>query len=84
MWGGWTTPLVAGLVLASLVGMALAFAGGAVIVAVPLAIVAVVGVGLLDAARRRSQTQHVQQHREQAKAESAEFSERDQQTLPSE
>ena len=84
MWGGWTVPLVAGLVVASIFGMVFAFASGGVVFGIPLAIVAVLGVGVLDAARRRSQTQQVQQHRKQAQADKAEFSERDQQTLPSE
>ena len=68
----------------ALVAMAFAFAGGAVIVAIPLAIFVVLCIGLLDVMRRRSQAQKVSEHREEAQAQKADFTERDQQSLVSE
>jgi hypothetical protein len=54
------------------------------IIAIPVVLVAVALVGLLDLNRRRKQAQRIHDHREQAKAESVEFTERDQRTLVSE
>ena len=75
--------IVVGFLLA-LVAMSFAFAGGAVIVTLPLAAVGILVVGLLDFRRRREQSQDVQHLREQASAESVEFTERDKETLSSE
>ena len=81
MWG--TTTVVAAFALA-LVAMSFAFMGGAVIVAVPLALVAVGIAGFLDLRRRRNQAASIHDHREQARNESVDFTERDKQTLISE
>jgi len=81
MWG--TTTVVAAFALA-LVAMSFAFMGGAVIVAVPLAIVGIGVAGLIDLSRRRKQAASMHDHREQARNESVDFTDRDKQTLVSE
>jgi hypothetical protein len=81
MWG--TTTVVAAFALA-LVAMSFAFMGGAVIVAVPLAFLAVGVAGFMDLRRRREQAASIHDHREQARTESVDFTERDKQTLVSE
>jgi hypothetical protein len=68
----------------ALIAMSFAFGGGAVIVVIPLVIVALAVGGFLDLHRRRKQARSMYEHREQAKAESVEFTERDQRTLVSE
>jgi hypothetical protein len=65
----------------ALVVMSGAFMGGAVIVAVPLAILIVLGAGLLDLRRRRNQAQGMEQFRQQADSEKIDFTARDRQTL---
>ena len=70
--------------LLGLVAMSFAFGGGAVIVALPVALIGIVGVGLLDIRRRRKQAADVHEFREQAQAEKVDFTERDKQTLTSE
>ena len=65
----------------ALVVMSGAFMGGAVIVAVPLAILFVLGAGLLDLRRRRNQAQGMEQFRQQADSEKVDFTARDRQTL---
>jgi len=67
-----------------LLAMAFAFSGGAVIVALPVAAVAIVAVGLIDLRRRRKQVEDVREFRDQAKAEKVDFTERDKETLASE
>jgi Flp pilus assembly protein TadB len=69
--------------LLGLVAMSFAFGGGAVVVALPVAIVGVAAVGFLDFNRRRKQTQQLGEFRDQAKAEQVEFTERDRETLAS-
>jgi hypothetical protein len=64
--------------------MSFAFAGGAVIVAVPVAILAVGIAALVDFNRRRTQATSIHDHRERAQSDKVEFTERDQQTLTSE
>jgi hypothetical protein len=64
--------------------MSFAFAGGAVIVAVPVALVAVGVAGLLDLRKRRKQAVSMDEHRDRARTEKVEFTERDEQTLVSE
>ena len=76
--------LIAVALLLALVAMSFAFAGGAVIVAVPLALILAAGVAFFDMSRRRKQVKDVQQFREQAKAEKVDFTERDKETLTSE
>jgi hypothetical protein len=65
----------------ALVVMSGAFMGGAVIVAVPVAIALVVIVGLLDLRRRRNQAQGMHTYRQDAASEKVEFTARDRQTL---
>jgi uncharacterized membrane protein len=65
----------------ALVVMSGAFMGGAVIVAVPVAIALVVIVGLLDLRRRRNQAQGMHTYRQEAASEKVEFTARDRQTL---
>jgi hypothetical protein len=68
----------------ALVVMSLAFMGGAVVVALPVAIVAVGIVAFIDLNRRRKQATSIHDHREQARTDKIEFTERDRQTLTSE
>ena len=65
----------------ALVVMSGAFMGGAVIVAVQVAITLVVIVGLLDLRRRRNQAQGRHTYRQEAASEKVEFTARDRQTL---
>jgi uncharacterized membrane protein YcjF (UPF0283 family) len=85
MWGSsWSFTLVVAGFAAALVAMSFAFAGGAVIVAIPVALVAIAISGLVDLRRRQKQTGDVRQLREEAKAEKVDFTERDKETLTSE
>jgi uncharacterized membrane protein len=65
----------------ALVVMSGAFMGGAVIVAVPLAVVIVIILGLLDLKRRRNQAEGMHRFRERAESDKIEFTSRDRQTL---
>ena len=78
MWG--LTTVVAAFVLA-LVVMSLTFMGGAVVVAVPLAIVAVGIAAFVDFNRRRKTAQSIHTHRQD---DDVDFTERDRRTLVSE
>ena len=78
MWG--LTTVVGAFALA-LVVMSLTFMGGAVVVAVPLAIVAVGIAGFVDFNRRRKSAQSIHRHRQD---DDVEFTERDRRTLVSE
>jgi hypothetical protein len=80
MWG--MTTIVAAFALA-LVVMSFTFMGGAVIVAVPVAIVAVGIAALIDFNRRRKTVKSIHAHRAESEHE-VEFSERDRRTLVSE
>jgi hypothetical protein len=81
MWGATT---VVGAFALALVAMSFAFAGGAVIVAIPVALLAIGIAGLLDFNRRRNQATSIHDHRERAESDKVDFTERDQQTLVSE
>jgi cobalamin biosynthesis protein CobD/CbiB len=72
---------VVGAFALALVVMSLTFMGGAVVVAVPLAIVAVGIAALLDFNRRRKTAQSIHTQRQD---DDVEFTERDRQTLVSE
>jgi UDP-N-acetylmuramyl pentapeptide phosphotransferase/UDP-N-acetylglucosamine-1-phosphate transferase len=74
--------IVAAFLLA-LVAMSFAFGGGAVVVALPVAVIGIVVIGFLDFNRRRKQTQQLGELRDQAKADQVEFTERDKETLAS-
>ena len=78
MWGMTT---VVGAFALALVVMSLTFMGGAVVVAVPLAIVAVGIAAVLDFNRRRKTAQSIHTQRQD---DDVEFTERDRQTLVSE
>ena len=68
----------------ALVAMSLAFMGGAVIVALPVAILSVGIAAFADLNRRRKQAATIHEHREQARTDKIDFTERDRQTLVSE
>jgi ABC-type phosphate transport system permease subunit len=80
MWG--LTTVVGAFALALIV-MSFAFMGGAVIVAVPLALLAVGIAAFVDFNRRRKTAQSIHAHRPDSDRE-AEFTDRDQRTLVSE
>jgi hypothetical protein len=65
----------------ALVVMAGAFMGGAVVVAVPLAIIAIAVVAFMDLRRRRNAAHQIQT---QQPGDDVEFTERDRRTLVSE
>jgi hypothetical protein len=68
----------------ALVAMSLAFMGGAVVVALPVALLAVGIAAFVDFNRRRKQAASIHDHREQARTDKVDFTERDRQTLVSE
>jgi hypothetical protein len=78
MWG--LTTVVSAFALA-LIAMSFAFAGGAVIVAVPVTLVAIGFAGLADLRRSGKQARSIHQHRQQARNQKVDFTERDRQTL---
>jgi hypothetical protein len=80
MWG--MTTIVGAFALA-LVVMSFTFMGGAVIVAVPLAIIAVGIAAFVDFNRRRKTAQSIHAHRAEAERD-VDFTERDRRTLVSE
>ena len=67
-----------------LVLIAFCFVIGAPILAVPIFLVGAVAIGALDFARRRKQAKQMHRLRDEAKADSVEFTDRDQETLVSE
>ena len=75
--------MVAAFALA-LVVMSFAFMGGAVIVAIPVAFLAIGIAAYVDLNRRRKQAASIHDHREQARTDKVDFTERDRQTLLSE
>ena len=79
MWG--ITLVVAAFVLGLI---AFSFAVGAPVFAVPIAIVGILAFGITDMRRRREQAEQMHRFREEAKADSVEFTERDKETLVSE
>jgi hypothetical protein len=81
MWG--FTTVVGAFALAFVVG-SLAWAGPGVLIAVPIALVAVGIAGLLDLRKRRNQVTSLHEHRERARTNKVDFTERDEQTLVSE
>jgi len=75
------------IVIAFMIGlvvMSFAFAGGAVVATLPLALVVIAVVAGVDLRRRARQARSPHEFRQQAKAEKTEFTERDQETLVSE
>ena len=80
----WPTTVVVTAFALALVAMSLAFMGGAVVVALPLAFVAIGIAAFTDFNRRRKQAASIHDHREQARTDTVHFTDRDQQTLVSE
>jgi hypothetical protein len=68
----------------SLVVMSGAFMGGAVIVAVPLALLMIAGAAYVDFNRRRKAARTIHDHRAGSGEHDVEFTDRDQRTLVSE
>jgi hypothetical protein len=68
---------------AALVVMSFAFMGGAVVVAIPLAIIAIAIAALIDFNRRKKTAQSIHSEREQH-GDGVDFTERDRRTLVSE
>jgi Flp pilus assembly protein TadB len=77
------TMVVAAIAL-SFVVISLAWAGPGVVIAVPVALAAVLGAGLMDLKKRRKQAGSLYDERERARTEKVHFTERDEQTLTSE
>jgi anti-sigma factor RsiW len=77
----WAFTTVVSAFALALVAMSFAFAGGAVIVAVPVAFIAIGIAALADFNRRRKQAASIHDHREQAREHKVEFTERDKETL---
>jgi predicted RND superfamily exporter protein len=75
------TIVVAAFVLA-LMATSLVFGVG--IVGVPVALVLLAIVAMIDFSKRRKQAASIHDHRERARTDTVEFTERDQQTLVSE
>jgi membrane protein implicated in regulation of membrane protease activity len=73
--------LVVAAFAAALVAMSFAFMGGAVIVAIPLAIVVIALVAVIDFQRRRKAAQSIHSQRAD---DDVDFTERDRRTLVSE
>ena len=80
----WPFTTVVGAFALALVIASVGLFGGAVIVAVPVAIVALGIAALLDLRRRRNQAASLHDHRERARSDKVEFTDRDEQTLVSE
>jgi hypothetical protein len=76
--------LIVAAFLLGLAAMSFGFGGGAVIVAIPLALLAIGAIAVFDFSRRRKQDKQVHSFREDAKSEGVEFTERDKETLVSE
>jgi hypothetical protein len=76
--------LIVGALLLGVAAMSFAFGGGAVIVAIPLAVLAIGAIAAFDFSRRRQQAKQVHGFREDARAENVEFTEKDKETLVSE
>jgi hypothetical protein len=74
--------IIVGAFILALIISSLVFGVG--IIAIPVVLIVVAAVGLLDLNRRRRQARMIHEHREQAKTESVEFTERDQRTLVNE
>ncbi|MGE5635805.1 MAG: hypothetical protein ACM3UV_02520 [Nocardioidaceae bacterium] len=70
-------------ILLGIVAMSFAFGGGAVIVAVPVALIGVAVIAALDWRKRRTRARSMEELREEAKADKVEFTSRDKETLVS-
>jgi predicted membrane protein len=74
--------VIVGAFVLALILSSLVFGVG--IIAIPVVLIVVAAVGLFDLNRRRRQARMIHEHREQAKTESVDFTERDQRTLVNE
>ena len=79
----WQLTTVAGALALAVIAMSFAFMGGAVIVAVPVAIIGVAIAALLDFNRRRKSAKSIHEHRPDSDRD-VEFTDRDRRTLVSE
>jgi len=77
------TTVVAAFALAFVV-ISLAWAGPGVVIAVPVALVAIGIAATLDYTKRRRHTASLHDQRERARTQKVDFTERDEQTLVSE
>ena len=85
MWGGsWSFTLIVGAFAGALIAMSFAFAGGAVIVVLPLAALIILSIAAFEMRKHMKQSQSVHDFRENAKSSKVDFDERDEQTLVSE
>ncbi|MEA2333196.1 MAG: hypothetical protein QOH58_3334 [Thermoleophilaceae bacterium] len=80
----WGATIIAGAFGLALVVMSLSFFGGAVVVALPLAILIIAGAAVADFTRQRKQAASLQEQRDRARTDKVDFTERDRQTLVSE
>jgi hypothetical protein len=80
----WPTTLAVSAFALALVAISLGFFGGAVVVAIPLAIIAIGIAAMMDLRKRRRQATSIHDQRERARANKVDFTERDEQTLVSE
>jgi hypothetical protein len=76
--------LIVAALLLGVAAMTFAFGGGAVIVAIPLVLLAIGAIAAFDFSRKRRQTMQVHDFREDAKSKGVEFTDRDKETLLSE
>ncbi len=76
------SPVSIVVVAFALAMVVLSFAvGGGQIFLIPIALILLAAAGLLDLRRRRQATRRMQDHRDQAKTQGVDFTDRDQQTL---
>jgi flagellar motor component MotA len=68
----------------ALVVMSFAFAGGAVIVVLPLAVLVIAGIAAFEMRKHAKQAKSVHDFRENAASSKVDFDDRDEQTLVSE
>jgi hypothetical protein len=78
----WGLTIVVSAFAAAIVAMSLTFMGGAVVVAIPLAIIAIAITALIDFNRQRKTAQSI--HSQRSEDERVEFTESDRRTLVSE
>jgi hypothetical protein len=76
--------IVVGAFALAFVVSSLAWAGPGVLIAAPIALVAVGIAGFIDLRKRRTQATSMHEHRERARSDKVDFTERDEQTLVSE
>jgi uncharacterized membrane protein len=67
--------------LVALPVMGFAFAGGAVIIALPVSIIGIAAIGMVEFTRQRKRATELREFRDQAKAQKVDFTERDRETI---